>query len=293
MLLDNNEVIVKGKFVKIIQFREEWDIDVDDPELVINKIKSYGIKANIFSFQQRLPESKPKFNYYMEWDNIAALPITNYDDWFKRVLHQHPRNKMRIAQKKGVEVNIFEFNDETLKDIISIYHENPLRQGAPNIDYNIDFETAKKANSTFLDRATFIGAYYKNELIGFIKLVSAGKYTRIMGILGKIAHRDKASMNLLMAKAVEICDTEKTPYLVYAKFDYGKIGSETLRNFKLYFGYESIVLPRYYIPLNLRGKMILKLRLHQGIVGFLPRRLIRVLLNLRRKYYTWRYSHKQ
>lgn len=293
MLLADTEIIVSGKFVKIVRFKEEWDIDVDDPELVIKEIKANGINADIFTFQQRLPESKPKFNYTMEWDNIAALPINNYDDWFKNVLHQNPRNKMRIAQKKGVEVKTINFSDEMIRDIMGVYHEHPLRQGTPNIDYNIDFETAKMANATYLDRAVFLGAYFNKELIGYIKLVSAGKFMRTMGILGKIAHRDKAPMNLLIAKSVETCIEKNIPYLTYAKFDHGKVGSETLRKFKLYLGFESIILPRYFIPLNPWGQICLKLKLYQGIVGFLPRRLIRKLLELRTKWYKWRYSHIQ
>lgn len=290
MLVDNNEIIVSGKFVKIVQFREEWDIDVDDPELVIKKLKATGIKADIFTFQQRLPESKPKFIYTMAWDNIAVLPINNYDDWFKTVLHQNSRNKMRKAQKKGVVVKKFDFKDETLQDMMSIYHENPVRQGVPFTHYNLDFETAKKANSTFLDRATFIGAYYKNELIGFIKLVSTDKYMRTMGILGKIAHRDKAPMNLLIAKSVEICTENNISYLTYGKFDYGKVGSSTLQNFKLYFGFESIALPRYYIPLNKWGNIIIKLNLHKELKQLLPHKLVRFLLFLRSKWYEKKYA---
>lgn len=291
MKIGNNELIINNKFAKIVYFREEWDIDIDNPRLIIRKIKEKKIKADIFTFQQRLPDSKPKFSYYMEWDNIAVLPVSNYETWFKKVLHQNPRNKIRIAEKKGVEVKEFEFNDETLKGIMDIYHESPIRQGTPFTDYNIDLETAKRANSTFLDRATFIGAYYKEELIGFIKLVPTGnRYIRTMGILAKVAHRDKAAMNLLISKAVAICAEKKIPYLTYGKFSYGKVGSETLQNFKLYFGFESVVLPRYYIPLTQWGTIILKLHLHQGIVGIMPRKLVRILLNLRNKWNNWRYS---
>jgi hypothetical protein len=292
MYIDDNEIIVSGTLLKIVRFREEWDIDIDDPELVIKELKANGIKADIFTFQQRLPESKPKFNYHMEWDNIAALPIIDYDTWFKKVLHQNPRNKARISEKKGVETKTFDFNDDTLRGIIDIYHENPIRQGAPFSDYNIDWETAKKANSTFIDRATFIGAYYKDELIGFIKLVVSGgnRYIRTMGILAKIAHRDKAAMNLLICKAAAICAKKKIPYLTYGKFDYGKVGSETLQNFKLYFGFESVMLPRYYIPFNAWGKIGIKLKLHQGLRGILPKPLIRLLLNLRKRINALKYD---
>jgi hypothetical protein len=292
ILIEDKEIIVTGELVKMARLKEEWDQDVEAPGIIVKTLKSNGIKADIFTFMQRLPESKPKYNYYMEWDNVAALPISNYESWFKKVLHQNPRNKIRISEKKGVEIKIFDFNDNTLKGIMDIYHENPVRQGAPFTDYSIDWETAKKANSTFLDRATFIGAYYEDELIGFIKLVSTGRFIRTMGILAKIAHRDKAPMNLLIAKAVAVCAEKKIPYLVYGKFDYGKVGSYTLQNFKLYFGFESIVLPRYYIPLNTWGKIIIKLNLHHGIVGVLPKPLIRLLLNLRNKWYSLKYNQQ-
>lgn len=290
MLLDNNEIIVSGKVFKIVRFKEEWDIDVDNPESVVSALKASSIKADIFTFQQRLPESKPKYNYSMDWDNIAALPLTTYDNWFKNTLHQNPRNKIRIAQKKGVEIREFEFNDESLKEIIGIYRDNPIRQGVPDTHYNMDFETAKEDNATFLDRATFIGAYFKDELIGYIKIVATDRYARTMGILGKISHRDKAPMNLLMAKAVEICTENKMPYLTYAKFDYGKVGSTTLQDFKLYNGFESIVLPRYYIPLNKWGKIAVKFKLYKGLKQLLPKKLVRLLLYLRQKWYETKYA---
>jgi hypothetical protein len=284
------EIIVTGNFVKIARLREEWDQDVENPELIIKELKESGIQVDIFTFMQRLPESKPKYNYYMEWDNIAALPIIDYNTWFNKILHPNPRNKKKISEKKGVSTKIFNFDDDSLKGIMEIYHENPIRQGTPFLDYNIDWETAKQANRTFLDRATFIGAYYEGELIGFIKLVSTDKFIRTMGILAKIAHRDKAPMNLLLAKAVEICAEKKTQYLVYGKFDYGKVGSQTLQNFKLYFGFESIMLPRYYIPLNNWGRIIMKCNMHQGIVGIIPKKMVRILLNVRNKLNNWRYA---
>ena len=33
MVVNNNEIIIKGKLLKIAQFKEEWDVDVDDPDM--------------------------------------------------------------------------------------------------------------------------------------------------------------------------------------------------------------------------------------------------------------------
>jgi predicted transcriptional regulator YdeE len=53
-----------------------------------------------------------------------------------------------------------------------------------------------------------------------------------MGILSKKSHNDKAPMNLLISEAVKHCVEKGFPYLTYAKFEYGKKGSETLKKFK-------------------------------------------------------------
>lgn len=285
MEIDNIEITVSGKFFKILQFKEEWDIDVDDPADLIKKIKESSIKADIFTFMQRLPESKPKFNYYMEWDNVAAIPIINYEYWLKKQVSQNSRKKIGLAKRKGVEVIICEFNDAFIHAQLEIYNESPIRQNKPDKHYGMTFERAKNQNLTFLDRAIFLGAFHRDELIGFLKIVDAKRFYRTMGIIGKIAHRDKAPMNLLVARAVEICAQKGAPFLIYAQYDYGKLGGDTFQEFKKNLGFEYIILPRYFIPLNTWGKLMLKLNLHKRFVELLPFKLVRFLLSLRERWY--------
>ena len=289
-MVDNKEIVIRGRFVKKAQLKAEWDEDIENPALFIEKLRSSGAKADIFTFMQRLPESKPKYKYHMEWDSLAAIPITNYENWIKKQIVQNSRKKIGLAQRKGVVIKPVDFNDDLVKGILDIYHETPIMQGKPNRQYNTDFETAKKLNATFLDRAQFIGAFYNDELIAYIKLVTAGRFMRTMGILAKVAHRDKGPMNLLIAKAVEICVEKKMPYLIYAKFNYGKRGSETLKHFKINLGFESIILPRYYIPLNARGEMILTLGLHREIVDYFPAKLIKFAAQLRSYWYSKKFA---
>ncbi len=286
MIVDDREIIITGNYIKIGKIKEEWDEDIEDPKSFLEKIKDSGIKADIFTFMQRLPESKPKFSYYMEWDNVAALPITTYENWFYNQIHRNHRNKIKLAEKKGITVKQVPFSDELVRGITDIYNETSVRQGRPYWNYGMDFDLAKKENSFFMDRSDFIGAYYKDELIGFIRIVYTDRFARTMGILSKVAHRDKAPTNALFAKAVEICAEKKIPYIVYAKFDYGKLGSDTLMDFKRYNGFESIILPRYYIPLSTKGKIGLKLHLHLGVIGLLPEKLVRILRHFRNKWYS-------
>ncbi|MGB5156742.1 MAG: hypothetical protein WBN77_04805 [Desulfobacterales bacterium] len=290
MIVDNKELVIRGRFIKKVQLKSEWDVDIKEPEAFIKQIKNSKIKADIFTFMQRLPESRPKYNYQMIWDSRAAIPITTYDHWHKNQLHQNPRNKMRIAQKKGVIVKLCEFNDDLIEGITNIYNETPIRQNKRFPQYGIDFNATRKAHITYIDRAHFIGAYYNDEMIGFLKLVSTENYMRTMGILAKESHRDKAPMNLLVAKAVEICAKKGIPYFVYGKYNYGKGGSETFREFKHYLGFESIVLPRYYIPLNAWGSLIINLNLHLKLIDILPKKLLGVLLQMRNNWHMKKYS---
>lgn len=290
MVADNNKMIVTGRFLKIVQFREEWDTDVDDPEIVIKEIKASGINADIFTFQQRLPESIPKFNYTMEWDSIAAIPIKSYEYWLKKQVTQNSRKKIGLAKRKGVEIKICDFNDDFVRSQLEIYHETPIRQHVPNSAFNISFKEAKKANATYLDRAVFLGAYFNDELIGFLKLVDARKFARTMGIIGKVAHREKAPLNFLISKAVEICAERNIPYLTYGKYDYGKSGSNSLKEFKRNLGFDNIILPRYFIPLTIWGKLMLRFKLHNSIIQLLPIKVVRFLLFLRNKYNDKKYA---
>lgn len=292
IIVDNKELIITGRLVKTAALKGEWDKEIEAPDNFIKRLKISGVKADIFTFMQRPPESMPKYNYYMEWDSRAVIPITTYPNWYKNQLHQNPRNKMRIAEKKGVTIKECKFDDDLVKVIKEINDETPIRQGKKYPYYGYSIEQTRQGYITFLERARFFCAYYDNEIIGFIKLVPTNNYMRTMGILAKIAHRDKSAMNLLMAKAVEVCAEMNIPYLVYGKYNYGRGDSETLREFKSYLGFESIVLPRYYVPLNNWGSLMITLGLHRELVDILPQKIVRPLTGLRNKYQSRKYSGK-
>lgn len=286
IVIDKLKLIVTGKYIKLAEVRPEWDLDVEDPILIVDCLKSSGIRVDLFTYIQRLPESRPKYNFYMEWDSVAAIPITNYEQWLKKQIPKQTRNRIKKAKKMGVVIKNIAYGEELLKGISNIYNESPIRQGKKNYHYNMEFEMVRKLNSTFLERCDFIGAYYEDELIGYIKIVYSDKYARTMGIMGKIKHRDKYPMNLLVAKAVEICAQKKVHYLTYAKYDYGKVGSNSLKEFKKNNGFENIIIPRYYVPLSYYGDLIIKLRLHRGIKNILPRWMVR---KIRKAYIAWSY----
>lgn len=290
--IGDKEIVVTGKIIKMARIKGELDQDVEDPNTLVEGLKGGGVKADIFTFCQRLPEVRPKFDcYHLVWDNVAALPVTSFQHWWKEQIGFRVRNKVRKAEKLGVTFQVVKFDDNLIRGIMEIYNESPIRQGKPFWHYGKDFETVKRDNGTFLDRSDFIGAYHSGELIGFIKLVNYGRFADLMQIVSKLSHRDKAPTNGLIAKAVEVCAEKGVPYLTYAKFVYGKKGSDTLTDFKSSNGFQKIDLPRYYIPLTAKGAIALRLNLHQGSVNFLPEKLVVGLIGVRNRWYKRKYKH--
>ena len=119
-----------------------------------------------------------------------------------------------------------------------------------------------------------------NELIGFIVLADAGRFAMTRQILGSLHHRDKSPVNALLAKAVQICEERRFSHLIYASWVDGTLG-----DFKRHNGFQKVDLPRYYIPLTLKGELALRGHLHHGIKGLLPVQVVNGIKALRHHYY--------
>jgi hypothetical protein len=100
-------------------------------------------------------------------------------------------------------------------------------------------------------------------------------------------HFDKRPNNALIAKAVEICELQRMSHLIYGSFVYYNPDSP-LTEFKRRSGFEAVPLPRYYIPLTVKGKIALKLGLHRGVAGNVPRPLFEQFLKIRSLWYARR-----
>lgn len=100
MLVDDMEISYAGKFVKIAMLKEEWYKDLDNSIEFIEKLKKVKPTPDIFTFWQRLPDTEPKYNYYMEYDSIAALQIINFKHWFQKQINENSRRNIKKAKKK-------------------------------------------------------------------------------------------------------------------------------------------------------------------------------------------------
>ena len=290
MTINGQRLMVEGKALRIASFEQEWYEDVEDPQTLINELGKTEPRPDILTFWQRLPDTEPKYSYSMETDSIAALPIKSYSFWWDSQIDCKTRNMVRKSQKKGVTVRMVGFDDEIIRGMTSIFNETPIRQGRRFLHYGKDFETVKREFSRFLFREEIFGAYVGEELVGFIMLAYAGRYAYLGQIISKIARRDLAPNNALLAKAVERCAEKGIPYLAYALWLEDGLGG-----FKRSNGFERFDLPRYFVPLTPKGKLALKLGVHRGWKGAVPKHLRQPLKNLRKRWYAlrWRPGNEQ
>lgn len=285
MIIDNREIVVTGKLLKVAKLKSECHEWVEDPHAFVAKLKETSIEADVFTFNQRITDREPRYDFHIEWDSMAALPITTYDVWLKRQINDKTRNMIRRAQKSGVEVRVVEFDDDLVKGIKTIYDESPLRQGKPFKHYNMSLDDLSKAHITFSDRSVFLGAYYQSQLIGFVKLVQEGETSEVMNIVSMVCHRDKAPTNALLAKAVEVCAARGDRYIIYGPWD-----GQSLIDFKKHHAFQKVDVPRYFVPLNLKGKLMLFLKLHRKLSNLLPPAVTWFLINIRNRYNALKFS---
>ena len=285
--VEGRTVIVTGRSVKIASIRDaivaEGEL-VKNPETFVPALKQSGLKADVLAFFQRPPDVAPKFPHHFEWDNYAAVDCGNFDAWWEK-LPQEARKNTRRSAKRGVIVKVAAFDDALAHEIHKLCDESPLRQGKPFWHYGKDFETVKREHSTYLERSEFIGAYFENQLIGFIKVVYVDRIAFIFHILAFNAHYDKRPLNALITETVKICSQKGVKYLVYDKYVYGNKKDSSLVEFKRRNGFEQIDFPAYYHPLTAKGKIFVALRLYRGAVGLLPAPVLNLGLKLRDKFY--------
>jgi hypothetical protein len=275
--LIKHKLEIDGRWVKIARLEDEWHEDVQDPSAFIKELETSPYRPDVFTFWQRLPDVVPRYGYLRVADAIAAIPLTDYRTWWDKQISAKTRNMVRRAEKKGVVVRQRPLDDEFAKGMEAIFNEVPVRQGRRFWHYGKDAARIKREFSRYLFREEIFGAYVQDELAGFSFIAYADRYACLGQILSKIAHRDKATTNLLIAKAVERCLEKKIPYLVYAKWIDASLG-----DFKRHNGFEKFELPRYFVPLTLTGRCFLALNLHHGPSGFVPRSFLRPLKRVRR-----------
>ena len=129
---------------------------------MIGDLKQANQRIDLFTFVQKIIEPDPKYQYPIEWDNFAALPISTFDHWWTHQIGFKARNEAKQAGKKGVNVFEVPFDNTLVSGIQEIYNESPIRQGRRFPHYRKDLETIRREAGTFLDSSVFIGAFVES-----------------------------------------------------------------------------------------------------------------------------------
>jgi hypothetical protein len=281
----SRSIEISGGLIKTARLADEWFEDVEDPNALIEDLRRSGTRADLFTFWQRVPDLAPRYDYTMEWDTIAVLPVSTYDHWWKSQINNKTRNLVVKAGKKGVVVRETAFDDQFVEGITAIFNETPVRQERPFLHYGKSVEIVRSEFSRYLFRETLLGAYLDDELIGFVMLADGGSFGALTQIISLLRHRDKSPTNALVAKAVEVCAARQLPRLIYALWPNGP-----LREFKRHNGFAPVNLPRYYVPLTATGYLAVRLKLYRNPVEYLPENTARYLRGLRSKFYARRFG---
>lgn len=283
--IQHRTVMARGRWAKIISIQDEELLPgppiLDLPDF-ITKLKASPLKGDWLTFSQKFTDTRPHFPYHYEFDNVAAIPLTTYDDWWERQVSHDLRKDIKRAEKRGVVVQTVDLNDDLVKGISTIYDETPIRQGRAFWHYRKPLPLVKLKNSSYLERSQFLGAFCSGSLIGFIKIVYVDDTARMMQILSMDAHQDKRPTNALIAKAVEEACRKGCQYLTYGRYTYGNKRNSSIVQFKRRNGFEEILFPRYYIPLSFRGAVLIGLGLQSGLKRFIPERVMNLLLGARK-----------
>jgi hypothetical protein len=284
VVIEQRKVVCSGRWLRMARiFDEHWIglPPIRNPEAFVISMQDHGVKADIFTFAQQLPNTVPQFEAeFMEWDNVAVAPSSDFKAWWD-ALPQESRKNVRRSQKRGVSVRPVDFDDDLVRGIKSLYDETPFRQGRRFWHYGKDLATVKRENASYLDRSQFIGAFLNGELIGFIKMVFVGTTARIMQILSRNEHFDKFPANALIAAAMEACAKRPVDHFIYGQYIYGNKHNSSITEFKRRNGFKPVLLPRYHLPITARGRAALALGLHRGVSAMLPEPAITFLLDTR------------
>ena len=288
MIICGKDITVQGKVLRMARLEADKYEFIDDPQAMLDGLRKCKGRIDLFTFIQRIPETEPKYSYPMEWDNLAVLPVSSFDHWWKEQIGFKARNKAKQAEKKGIVVREIAFDQSLVRGIWKIYNESPVRQGKRFPHYGMSLDRVREYAGTFSASSLFIGAFLGESLIGFVKLTWDETRTQanLMHIVSMIQHRDKAPTNALIAQSVRSCAERHIPYLVYSNFSYGKKRCDSLSDFKERNGFQRMDLPRYYVPLTAIGWVGFRLGLHRRVVDLIPDSVGAKLRAFRKAFYS-------
>ena len=285
--LGKSTIKIKGTLLRIARLDGEGYLFFNDPEQIINDLRSCSERIDLLTFIPPIAQASQMLSYPIEWDNQAVIKVTTFDDWWNHEIGFKARNKAKQAEKRGVTIRDVAFDEELARGIWEIYNETPIRQGRKFPHFGKDFATVYKESATLPEYSNFIGAYFEDKLIGFIRIVVSEDRLQagLLNIVSKIEHRDKSPTNALIARAVQFCAAHGISYLTYSQFNYGKRKWDSLMEFKERNAFQRVDIPRYFVALTPIGKLAFRFGMHKKPLDRIPEPIIVKFRDMRAAFY--------
>ncbi len=273
---------INGRILRTASLLNEYNQDVGNPQVLIDAIRSWGRRIDLLTFIQRPEAKEPKYDTWWEPEEIAALPLTSFDEWWNCQIGKDTRRKVLRAEKAGVVVKHVPLNDYLIEGVTRIFNETRFKRGKPHRHYGKKFAQVKAILERDCERCEFIAALFEGELIGFVKLLYTDRLTRPVLNLAMFAHRDKMTNFALMAEVARSTAREGIPFVTYGIW---KSRRQGMREFLISNGFGPLKIPRFYVPLNIIGRMALSIGIQGGLVRNIPDPLMTQLLAVRSRWY--------
>lgn len=266
-------------FFTIARDNKEYEKDILPTDEFLEKLRQRGV--DIFTFIERKWCSEipnPPDWWAKAEDNVGLLRVFSYEKWLKDVV-KRTRNMVRKAEKSGIKTMVVEPDEKFVEGVWKIYNETPIRQNRAFPHYGISLEAVRHGIFSATS-CTFLGAYLRDELVGFVHLVQGDKIAILAQLLSMQKHFDKAVNNALIAKAVEVCEQKGIKWLMYGRME---TAHPSLDRFKKNNGFSKFPVTRFYVPLTWKGRLAIKLGLHRDLKDVLPKPVRYALL----PFYCW------
>jgi hypothetical protein len=286
--IDDHVIVISGRLLRVAKIFDAYWLEaarLPDPRSVVDRLRNVQHPPDLFTYTQRVPDTHPALDYHLEYDNVAVVPVTTHEHWLQKQISSASRRNVRTSERKGVVVRACAFDEAYIRGIMSISDESPVRAGRRYWHYGKDFATVEAEQGTYRDRATYLGAFIGDEMIGYLKLVWDVRTAAIMQIVSKMKHRDTRPNNAMLSEAVKLCAERGVGFLQYERFVYGNKEDSSLTRFKRENGFVRMDVPMYFVPLTMKGRLALKLGLQKNQKDRLPQWLTKPLLELRDSWY--------
>src|SRR5262249_1771205 len=142
--IDDKRLVIRGRLLKVARIKDEWWQDVGDPERILEGLRSCKPSPDLFTFWQRLPDTLPLYPYYNEAEALSAIPLKDFDYWWKHQIKSDTRKKTKRAENRGIEIRMVSLDDDLVTGVMGIFDESPVRRGKRFWHYGKDFDTVKE-----------------------------------------------------------------------------------------------------------------------------------------------------